>query len=70
VSQAGGICVLVRRRLIAARRPVNLVQLDHLEPEAGDPEHEPGEGGLIWQHRTERRGIRAYGYLTVVKFLA
>ena len=47
MSQAGGICVLVRRRLIAARRPVNLVQLDHLEPEAGDPEHEPGEGGAL-----------------------
>ena len=46
------------------------IQVDDLEPEAGDPLHEPGEGCLIWQLGAKGCRARAYGDRAVVKFCA
>src|SRR5215831_1548593 len=43
------------------------VHVDHLQPEAGDPLHEPGESSLIGQLSAKGRGARADGDLTVLE---
>ena len=55
--------------LVAGRRR-HQVHVDHFEPEAGDPVHEPGEGSLIGQFGAKRRRAPAEGDLTVVKLRA
>ncbi len=47
-----------------------MAHLDQFEPEAGDPQHEPGEGGLVRQFGAEGCAARAYGDLAVVEFRA
>jgi len=44
--------------------------VDQFKPEAGDPLHEPGQGGLIWQLGAKGCRARAYGDLAVVEFCA
>ena len=46
------------------------VHVDDFEPEAGDPQHEPGEGCRVWQLGAKGGGARADGDLTVVEFRA
>ena len=41
--------------------------VEKFEPEAGDPLHESVQCALIRQLSTERRGVRPYGDLAVVK---
>ena len=44
--------------------------MDDFEPQGGDPLHEPGEGGGIWEFGAEGRRGRAYGDLAIVEFRA
>lgn len=44
--------------------------MDDFEPQIGDPLHEPGQGGGIWEFCTEGRRGRAYGDLAIVEFCA
>jgi hypothetical protein len=46
------------------------VHVDDLEPEAGDPLDEPGEGRLIGQFSAERCHPPAYGDVAVIEFRA
>ena len=44
------------------------MQVDDFKPEAGDPQYEPGQGGLIGQLGTKGRRGRAYGDRAVIEF--
>ena len=44
--------------------------MDNVKPEVRDPLHEPGEGGLVGQLRTEGRRARTYHDLAVIEFCA
>jgi hypothetical protein len=44
--------------------------MDDFEPQGGNPLHEPGQGGGIWEFGAEGRGGGAYGDLAVVEFCA
>jgi len=46
------------------------LHMDDFEPQGGDPLHEPGQGGGIWEFGTEGRRGRAYGDLAIVEFCA
>ena len=46
------------------------MRMDNVKPEVRDPLHEPGEGGLVGQLRTEGRRARTYGDLAVIEFCA
>ena len=46
------------------------MQVGHFKPEAGDTEHESGEGCLIGQLGAESSRARARGDLAVVEFRA
>jgi len=46
------------------------LHMDDFEPQSGDPLHEPGQGGGIWELGTEGRRGRAYGDLAIVEFRA
>jgi hypothetical protein len=46
------------------------VYVDHLEAEAGDPLHEPGQGTLIGYLGVQGGRIGAYGDLAVIEFRA
>jgi hypothetical protein len=43
-------------------------QADQLKAEAGDPQHEPGQGRLVWQFGAKDCRVRPHAYLTVVEF--
>ena len=61
--------VLFRSGLpVGWRRPPN--HLDYLEPQVNDPEHESGEGCLVWQHGAKGRRGRAYRDLAVIELRA
>jgi hypothetical protein len=57
------ICDMVIPRRHEAR-------VDDFQPQAGDPLHEPGQGGLIRQLGAKGRHIRADGDLAVIEFRA
>jgi hypothetical protein len=44
------------------------VHVNYLEPEAGDPLHQPHKGCLIWQLGPKGGRARADGDLAIVKF--
>src|ERR1700751_4552823 len=44
--------------------------VDHIESQAGDPLHQPGQCALIWQLRPESRPVGTYADLTVVELRA
>jgi hypothetical protein len=44
------------------------VQVDDFKPEAGDPQYEPGQGGLIGQLGAKGRRGPAYGDRAVIEF--
>ena len=45
-------------------------QEDNFEVQAGDPQHEPGQGCLVWQFGAKGCRTWANGYLAVVEFRA
>lgn len=43
------------------------MQLHDFKPEADDPQHEPPQGGLVWQFGAEGRRSRTCGQRAVIK---
>jgi hypothetical protein len=46
------------------------LHVDDVEPQSGDPLHQPREGGRIWEFGTEGRRGRAYDDVAIVEFCA
>jgi hypothetical protein len=46
------------------------MHVDYLEPEAGDPQYEPGQGRLVGQLSAKGCCARAYGDLAIIEFRA
>ena len=46
------------------------MHVDNFEPQGGDPLHEAGEGGRIWEFGAKGCRARAYCDLAVVEFCA